>query len=103
MSKLNTLAVAGAGIGGLATALALGQTGASLRLYEQAHAFTETGAGIGLGPNVMRVLDQWGLSSELRIAGCMPAYLQYAAQMTGVLRGDCLWANPSLKNTARRI
>ena len=87
MSKLNTLAVAGAGIGGLATALALGQTGASLRLYEQAHAFTETGAGIGLGPNVMRVLDQWGLSSELRIAGCMPAYLQSRRADDGRIAG----------------
>ena len=87
MSKLNTLAVAGAGIGGLATALALGQTGASLRLYEQADAFTETGAGIGLGPNAMRVLDQWGLGSDLRAVGCMPEYLQSRRADDGHIAG----------------
>ena len=75
MSELNTLAVVGAGIGGLAAALALGQAGFKLRLYEQAETFFETGAGIGLGPNAMRVLDQWGLGSELRQAGCTPAFL----------------------------
>jgi salicylate hydroxylase len=87
MSKLNTLAVAGAGIGGLATALALGQTGVRLNVYEQADAFTETGVGIGLGPNAMRVLDQWGLSSELRSAGCMPEFLQSRRAEDGRIAG----------------
>lgn len=75
MSELNTLAVVGAGIGGLAAAFALGQSGFKHRLYEQADVFFETGAGIGLGPNAMRVLDRWGLGSELRHAGCTPAFL----------------------------
>jgi len=87
MSKLNTLAVAGAGIGGLATALALGQTGVRLNVYEQAGTFTETGAGIGLGPNAMRVLDQWGLGRELRTVGCMPEYLQSRRADDGFIAG----------------
>jgi salicylate hydroxylase len=87
MSKLNTLAVAGAGIGGLATAIAVGQTGVSLNVYEQADAFTEAGAGIGLGPNAMRLLDQWGLGRELRTVGCIPEYLQSHRAVDGHVTG----------------
>ena len=99
MSELNTLAVVGAGIGGLAAAFALGQSGFKHRLYEQADVFFETGAGIGLGPNAMRVLDRWGLGSELRHAGCTHLrFYSLGVQRTGAQRGDCLWVRTLLKN-----
>ena len=57
--------VAGGGIGGLAAALALSRQGARVELIEQAAAFAEVGAGVQIGPNVTRILRDWGLESDL--------------------------------------
>jgi len=75
MSSVEPIAVVGGGIGGLAAALALGRAGNAVNLYEQADAFSEAGAGIGLGPNAMRVLQEWGLGASLQEAGCAPHQL----------------------------
>ena len=75
MSSVEPIAVVGGGIGGLAAALALGRAGNAVNLYEQADAFSEAGAGIGLGPNAMRVLQAWGLGPSLQQAGCAPQRL----------------------------
>ena len=61
--------VAGGGIGGLAAALALSRLGADVQLIEQAAAFSEVGAGIQIGPNVTRILHDWGLQARLREVG----------------------------------
>lgn len=53
------IAIAGGGIGGLAAALACARAGCAVRVFEQAQAFSEAGAGIQLGPNVTRVLEGW--------------------------------------------
>ena len=55
------LLVAGGGIAGLAAAVAARRAGWEARLFEQAAAFSEVGAGIQLGPNVTRILREWGL------------------------------------------
>ena len=61
--------VAGGGIGGLAAALALARTGASVEVLERAAAFGEVGAGLQLAPNATRILHRWGLEAALaRIA-----------------------------------
>lgn len=60
------LLVAGGGIGGLAAALACTRAGATVEVHEQAPAFSEVGAGIQLGPNVTRILEEWGLGPRLR-------------------------------------
>jgi 2-polyprenyl-6-methoxyphenol hydroxylase-like FAD-dependent oxidoreductase len=57
--------VVGAGIGGLATALALGRTGWRVTVLEQAAAIGEVGAGIQLSPNGVRVLSSLGVLEEL--------------------------------------
>ena len=59
MSDLPFL-VAGGGIGGLATALALAGCGRPTRLFEQAHAFEEVGAGLQMSPNGVRALQELG-------------------------------------------
>ena len=64
--------VAGGGIGGLAAALALSRQGADVQLIEQASAFSEVGAGIQIGPNVTRILRDWGLESGLRRVATFP-------------------------------
>jgi salicylate hydroxylase len=55
------LLVAGGGIGGLAAALAARRAGWEARVFEQAEAFSEVGAGIQLGPNATRILHEWEL------------------------------------------
>ena len=53
--------VAGGGIGGLAAAVAGRRAGWEARLFEQAPAFSEVGAGIQMGPNATRILREWDL------------------------------------------
>lgn len=55
------LLVAGGGVGGIAAALAARRAGWEARVFEQAHAFSEVGAGIQLGPNATRILREWDL------------------------------------------
>lgn len=55
------LLIAGGGIGGLAAAVAATRAGWCARVFEQAEAFSEVGAGVQLGPNSTRVLREWGL------------------------------------------
>lgn len=64
--------IAGAGIGGLATALALHGAGVSTRVWEKADAFAEVGAGIQIGPNVSRILRSWGLADALARVAAQP-------------------------------
>src|ERR1700722_16120794 len=54
MKKLS-IAVIGAGMGGLATAAALQRAGVDAQVYEQAPRFTRLGAGIQIGCNAMKV------------------------------------------------
>ena len=63
--------VIGAGIGGLAAALALQRQGIACEVWEKSAQFHATGAGIQLGPNSTRILYQWGLRDALnRVAVC---------------------------------
>ena len=57
--------IIGAGIGGLAAALALAQRGASVRVLEQAPEITEVGAGLQISPNGWRVLTALGLADVI--------------------------------------
>jgi salicylate hydroxylase len=53
--------IAGAGIGGLAAAIALGRHGIETEVLERSSAAEETGAGIQLGPNATRALAGLGM------------------------------------------
>lgn len=60
------IAIVGAGIGGLSSALALVKRGArNVRIFERRKASDEKGAGMQLGPNASRILCKWGLSDEI--------------------------------------
>ncbi|PNP59481.1 hypothetical protein THARTR1_00971 [Trichoderma harzianum] len=59
-----TVAILGGGIGGLAMALSLATQVPSLKnitVYEQAPAYKEIGAGIGIGVNAGRILKRYGV------------------------------------------
>lgn len=59
------ITVAGAGVGGLAVAAALGARGHHVTVAERASEITEVGAGIQISPNGARVMDALGLSDAL--------------------------------------
>jgi salicylate hydroxylase len=63
------VAVVGAGIGGLATTLALRQQGLEAHAYEQAPALGEIGAGVAVGPNGLRALRWLGLGEAVQSFG----------------------------------
>ena len=79
--------VAGGGIGGLAAALALSRQGAQVSVLEQAAAFSEVGAGIQIGPNVTRILRDWGLEAGLRRVASFPQALQARDARSGRVLG----------------
>ena len=64
--------VVGGGLGGLATALALGQQGRKVRLLEQSAEIAPIGYGVQIGPNVLPVLDRLGLADATRAAAYLP-------------------------------
>jgi 2-polyprenyl-6-methoxyphenol hydroxylase-like FAD-dependent oxidoreductase len=63
-----TALVVGAGIGGLAAAIALRRAGWSVRVFERAASPRELGFALLLAPNAMRALRQLGLAQAV-IAG----------------------------------
>lgn len=89
--------IAGAGIGGLAAALALSRVGLRVTVLEQADAFGEVGAGVQLGPNAFGVLDGWGLREALWKVVNFPEVLQARDAATNRLLGEL-----PLGDTARR-
>ena len=60
-----TIAIIGAGIGGLTAAVALRQAGFEVDVYEQAPELTEVGGGINMAPNATRVLYRLGFGDAL--------------------------------------
>jgi 3-hydroxybenzoate 6-monooxygenase len=67
--------IAGGGIGGLATALALSQGGVKVRLFERAQEIKEIGAGIQIGPNAFHVFDRLGITAAVLAKAAMPQKL----------------------------
>lgn len=68
--------VIGAGIAGLATAMALAQRRARVRVLEQAPALAEVGAGIQVGPNGVAVLEALGLRDAAETCASLPPAIE---------------------------
>jgi salicylate hydroxylase len=62
---LNNAIVIGAGIGGLAAAIALARRGVAVTVLERAEAIREVGAGLQVSPNGLAVLRALGLEKRL--------------------------------------
>jgi 2-polyprenyl-6-methoxyphenol hydroxylase-like FAD-dependent oxidoreductase len=68
-----SVAIIGAGMGGLAAAATLRQeAGVDVTVYEQASRFQRIGAGIQMMPNSMKVLRRIGVEDRLRRAAFQP-------------------------------
>lgn len=75
--------IAGAGIGGLATASCLMKAGYDVEIYEQAPELTEVGAGIQLAANAMHVLNDLGLGPALAQNAVRPGAYVFRLYDTG--------------------
>jgi len=67
-----TIAIVGAGMGGLAAAGTLRLAGMNVQVYEQAPQFERIGAGIQMMPNSMKVLRRIGIEDRLRRVSFQP-------------------------------
>lgn len=67
-----TIIIAGAGIGGLAAALALAKQRFHVIIVERAPALEEVGAGVQLSPNASRILIELGVAERLRDSALVP-------------------------------
>lgn len=85
--KKLSVAIVGAGMGGLAAAATLARAGLDVRVYEQAPAFQRLGAGIQQGPNAVKVLRRLGLEEQLRDVAYQPVVTKYRNGETG----EMLW------------
>jgi len=81
-----SVAVVGAGMGGLAVAATLRGVGIDVAVYEQAARFARIGAGIQMMPNSMKVLRGIGIEERLRAVAFAPySHLNrdgYSGEMT---------------------
>ncbi len=68
------IGINGAGIGGLAAAIALRKLGIDVTVYEQAARFARVGADINLTPNAVRALDGLGVGAALRETAARPTH-----------------------------
>lgn len=74
MRHSSRIAIVGAGLGGAAAAALLQRSGFDVRVYEQAPNFSRLGAGIHLGPNVMKIMRRIGIEDELNRIGSHADY-----------------------------
>lgn len=86
-----TIAIIGAGIGGLSAAAALRRVGWNVVVYEQALQFTRLGAGIQIGCNAMQVLRVLGLEERLRAEAFYPRSWNNRDWRTGEVKFDMIF------------
>lgn len=87
--------IAGAGIGGLTTAIACLRRGLDVTILEAAPALKEVGAGIQISPNAMKVLRALKLDTAIREAAFQPWSIEARMGESGRLVFDIPLANQS--------
>jgi 6-hydroxynicotinate 3-monooxygenase len=91
MTRPLSIAIVGAGMGGLASAAALRRVGIDITVYEQATQFTRLGAGIQIGCNAMKVLRELGLEQRLRRQSFYPRSWNNRDWRTGEVKFDMIF------------
>jgi len=81
--------IAGAGIGGLTSALCLHEAGFDVQLYESAREIKPLGVGINLLPHAVRVLTHLGLQEQLNQIAIATSELAYYSK-----HGKKIWEEP---------
>ncbi|KAF1983592.1 FAD/NAD(P)-binding domain-containing protein [Aulographum hederae CBS 113979] len=75
--------IAGAGLGGLATAIALALRGHQVTIFEQAKELGEVGAGIQIPSNSSRLLLKWGLGPHFEGKVVQPEGMSFRRWQSG--------------------
>jgi 6-hydroxynicotinate 3-monooxygenase len=91
MDRNKRIGVVGAGLGGLTAAGFLQRAGFTVKVYEQAPAFSRIGAGIILSANVTKVLRRLGLEDGLIAAGIKSRSYVSRAWDTGEIMAEFLF------------
>jgi 2-polyprenyl-6-methoxyphenol hydroxylase-like FAD-dependent oxidoreductase len=99
MAETSPFIIAGGGIGGLGTALALGLKGFPVHVLEQATEFKEIGAGIQLGPNVFTPFKKLGIRDRVLQDVAIPTGLE----MRDALNGELITRMPLGDDLTRRF
>ncbi len=86
MQNLKAIVI-GAGMGGLAAAIALKQVGYEVEIYDRVSQMRPVGAGISLWSNGVKVLNRLGLGKEIAQIGGQMDRMQYLT-VTGELISD---------------
>ena len=87
--KSDRVIIAGAGIGGLVTALSLHAEGVAVEVYEAVDEVRALGVGINLLPHAVRELDALGLLEQLSEQAVAPTTLAYFTKL-----GQQIWTEP---------
>ena len=74
MDNRLSIAIVGAGMGGLTAAIALIGMGHDVTIFEQAREFGRVGADVNLTPNAVHVLDRLGIGERLRATAARPTH-----------------------------
>ncbi len=83
MTKTHHVAIAGAGIAGLASAIAMARCGHRVTVLEQAVAIDEVGAGLQIGPNAAHALRELGVWDALQPNTFAPQHIVIRNGWTG--------------------
>jgi salicylate hydroxylase len=86
MKRLHALVI-GAGIGGMAAAIALRRAGIDVSLFEQTIAQREVGAGIQISPNASRLLGRYGLGDAMARVAVRPSAIVFRRWQDGRVLG----------------
>ncbi len=97
MARPLSIAIIGAGMGGLAAAAALRRVGIDVTVYEQAAQFIRLGAGIQIGCNAMKVLRGLGLEARLREQSFYPRSWNNRDWRTGEVKFDMIFGESAEK------
>ena len=89
MGNARRIAIVGAGLGGLAAAIALRRQGFEVQVYEQAAELAEFGAGINISPNSVKFFHAVGLADKLHAVSSEPVGLTWRDWDSGEIH-NCL-------------
>jgi 2-polyprenyl-6-methoxyphenol hydroxylase-like FAD-dependent oxidoreductase len=85
------IAIVGAGVGGLTSALSLSRQGHSVRVFEKGTELREVGAAVSLWPNALAALDRVGIEGDVLSQGHW--------EEDGAIRSPSGWEFTSFNNS----
>ena len=83
VSSNGRIAIAGAGVAGLSSAIALKLAGYAVEIFEREQELREVGAGLQMGPHATRVLEAWNIG--LLGSAVEPEVLEIRSARSGAL------------------